>query len=148
MSCRNLLLFCFPYVSLFVVSICLISFLPLLESIIPYRLLRLLYHFCHCFHLVGSNSLLQPGMCDCDLFYLVSHLVVTSLFLLWTLHTFRCFWLTSTLMGKRLCFSLAPSIHLWLSKGVSFRSFCKLLCHCTFFDFFSLFLPLLIRCFA
>jgi hypothetical protein len=91
--------------------------------------------FCHYYCLVGSNSLLQPGMCDIPLFYLKSHPVATSLFLIWTPRTFTCFWWTSTSIGKSLYFYPTPSTCLRLLSGVSLYSVCRLVCHYTFCTF-------------
>ena len=80
-----------------------------------------------CFHpiVVGSSSLLRSG--EWYLFYSITLcMVATPLFLLETPRTFRCFWLTSSMMLGVMRHSCpVPSIHLPSWRDVSFRSVCK-----------------------
>ncbi len=90
--------------------------------------------WCHLFHIVGSSSLWQLGKWWSCLVYLIPlSRAAMSLFLLKTLHTFRCSLLISYFLDRNLCFSPGPS-NLPLSlMDVFCHSECRWVPHCISF---------------
>ena len=69
-------------------------------------------------------------MCDLCLLFCIPHLVASSLFLLGTPRTFRCFSMTSMSQGKSLYSSPTPSICPLLWRGASFHNSCTQVHRC------------------
>ncbi len=125
---------------LILVAVCLLWLI--VGSLVSPTLLVLPH--CH-FWRVGSNSSWQLGKwCLCLVYSISLFLAATSLILLRTLRTFRCFWTISNSPGKMICFSQVPSI-LPLSLMDAFcHSVCRPVLCCTSFVLITFFLLLFV----